>query len=99
MLSRLLHGKRREIADLKTQHDHILKAAEIAPEVRPFARTLSKRVLEQKFGLIAELKPCSPSHGVIRAQFDAASLARSCAEGGRTLPVRADRSGLFRSQT
>lgn len=59
--------------------------AERAGPPRPFAEALAT---PGEVSLIAELKQASPSRGLIRADFDAADLARAYQEGGaRALSV------------
>jgi len=81
-LPEILAHTRMVVAERKAAADmHALERAAAAHTPRGFARVLHEA---PKTGpaVIAELKKASPSKGLIRAEFDAASLAKQLEAGG-----------------
>jgi len=84
ILDMILARKREEIAQRSEQTPLQLLQARIAdaPSVRPFAAAIASKIKAGEPGVIAEMKKASPSKGLIRADFDPASIARSYQAGG-----------------
>ena len=83
VLAKIIDGKRDEVAALRAARSlsDLEAKARAADPVRGFTAALA-RDSGSGYGLIAELKKASPSKGLIRADFDPASLARAYEDGG-----------------
>src|SRR5690606_23022786 len=86
VLSRICADKRAHVVACKAERplSAVEAAARAAPLPRGFVARLRETVAGGGFGLIAEIKKASPSKGLIRADFDPATLARAYAQGGAT---------------
>lgn len=84
ILAQIETYKRAEIAEAKRRHSQseVERAARAAGPVRPFTRALRDRHDAVEFALIAEIKKASPSKGLIRSDFEPASLARAYERAG-----------------
>ena len=89
VLTRICDDKRRHIAarerevplaEMRARAEASLRSE--AP--RGFLQRLERTIDAGHFGLIAEIKKASPSKGLIRADFDPASLAKAYKDGGAT---------------
>jgi len=85
VLRRICETKREEVARAKAERHfgEVERAAQNAEPPRGFFAAL-KRASAGGYGLIAEIKRASPSAGLIRGDFDPATLARAYARGGAT---------------
>ena len=85
ILDRITAYKREEVSAGKAAVplDAMETRARAAPPTRGFLEAL-RHAAVGGYGLIAEIKKASPSKGLIRAEFDPATLARAYAEGGAT---------------
>ncbi|MEQ1474367.1 MAG: indole-3-glycerol-phosphate synthase TrpC, partial [Candidatus Acidiferrum sp.] len=79
-LDRILEARRIEVEHRKCvlPQTALKYGAKAAAPVRDFTAALSRDGLN----VIAELKPASPSRGVIREPFDSTELARTLAHAG-----------------
>jgi len=86
VLTRICDDKLRHIETCKAQNTitSLGQSAERASAPRGFIRALRARVDSGQYGLIAEIKKASPSKGLIRADFNPASLAKAYQTGGAT---------------
>src|SRR5258708_15097258 len=84
ILEEILAVKREEIAEAKQKRPlaALRGDAESAAKPRDFVGALQAKISAGHPAVIAEVKKASPSKGVLRADFDAAAIARSYARHG-----------------
>jgi indole-3-glycerol phosphate synthase len=86
VLTEICDRKREHVAARKREMPvpTLLKRIDNAPPLRGFAEALARKIGDENYGLIAEIKKASPSEGLIRADFDPPALARAYEAGGAT---------------
>jgi indole-3-glycerol phosphate synthase len=84
ILKKILARKAEEITERSNKISMRALGARIEgmPPARPFADALRARIDTGKAGVIAEIKRASPSRGVLRENFDPATIARQYEAGG-----------------
>lgn len=84
ILAKIEAYKRQEIADAKRVRSRaaLESDAQSVTPPRGFRAAIDRNLARGDYALIAEIKKASPSKGLIRADFDPASLARAYARGG-----------------
>ena len=84
ILDRIMEVKRAEVAASRRllSLEALQEQAVAAPAPRDFVGALRARVASGRAAVIAEIKRASPSKGVLRADFDPVSIARSYEKHG-----------------
>lgn len=93
ILQKILARKAEEITErqLTISLSSLQEQARSQPATRGFSAALQRKILQGKPAVIAEVKKASPSKGVIRPDFQPASIARSYeAHGAACLSVLTD---------
>jgi indole-3-glycerol phosphate synthase len=84
VLERIVAVKRAEVAAAKRRlaPAEVERLARAAPAARDFTGALRAKIAAGRAAVIAEVKKASPSKGVLRADFDPVSIAKSYEKGG-----------------
>ena len=84
ILKKILARKVEEVAERRSRVTLTELVAQVTnlPPTRGFAAALESTISDGRAAVIAEVKKASPSQGVIRADFDPATIARSYEIGG-----------------
>ena len=84
ILAEIVARKRQDIVAAKQAQplDALDRAARDQAPPRGFIAALRAALAAGRYGLIAEIKKASPSHGLIRPDFDPASIARAYESAG-----------------
>ena len=93
VLRRIIHRKTEEVSERSARVPMSALTARLAdaPPVRGFGAAIEARIASGSPAVIAEIKKASPSRGVIRADFDPVTIARSYeAAGAACLSVLTD---------
>lgn len=86
ILDKILARKREEVAERKAQatQAELEQRCKALEPCRGFVAGLQKQIAHKRPAIIAEIKKASPSKGLIRKNFDPASIAISYASHGAT---------------
>jgi indole-3-glycerol phosphate synthase len=86
ILRRILSRKAEEVAERSSRNGirELSARVESVPGPRGFLAALNARIDAGRPGVIAEIKKASPSKGLLRENFDPASIAASYERGGAT---------------
>ncbi|MGI9279431.1 MAG: indole-3-glycerol phosphate synthase TrpC [Endozoicomonas sp.] len=100
ILNKIVERKREEVAERQAalSMQEVIARARHTEGTRGFAKNLEARTESRQAAIIAEIKKASPSKGVIRENFDPASIAQSYEQAGAScLSVLTDKD-FFQGQ-
>ncbi|CAM4116985.1 indole-3-glycerol phosphate synthase TrpC [Bordetella tumulicola] len=93
ILAKILAIKAEEVATARQLRSEaeLLREAQARQDVRGFAQAIEDKIAQGQAGVIAEIKKASPSKGVLRENFDPATIAATYAvHGAACLSVLTD---------